>query len=458
MLFGLHDLEEILRAPQGTAATAELVFAYMRHAPQHANTCLQCLTQLPVLGRHADEVMEACRAPLSAAKLRCLKLYLPDIDVPKVLLDDMVYAMRFSPDLAELVIELLPHVDAEDDMCAIEGLTMCLHDSRAAVRLAAVQVLRQLCTQEYYATHYLLPNCGAIVADPQYTAAHSRLLLHLVLSVPIASDTVVHALPIVVARGPSCPDSTLLVHELAHKHPRTVVRQGGLTMMLLAEASVPREIMRLYLQSAALPQGDDEVLAYMYCRLELPSNYQGAMLRAFRDQPAPVRALYAETYVGARGLQDNPSVPRLPDFDVAHTGTVEMVDAAGETCTGLLGPLARASAFIEARARHPGPHSPLSVPLAGETVLRALCYDELPEDTESLVVLAELGNMWCAPALVHHCITRLVQRASFWVVMDLAGQWEQARGLLCYHALERLVTLAKHERAPELADMLWTCR
>ena len=63
--------------------------------------------------------------------------------------------------------------------------------------------------------------------------------------------------------------------------------------------------------------------------------------------------------------------------------------------------------------------------------------------------------MWCAPRLVHHCVSQLMQRASFWVVMDVAGQWEQARSLMRFYALERLVSLARHERAPELADMLW---
>lgn len=453
MLFGAAELADVLHAPHGDVATAELVLAYLRHTPEHADTCLRCLVQLPVLPHRVEQVVAACGAPMTANKLRCLQRYLVHVEPPKQLLDDMVYAMRFSPHLAPLVLELLPLMGAEDDICTIDTLTLCLYDAEQELRLGAMQALRQLCTRQYLAMHYVLPHCGAVMADPLFAAEHARFLLHLAQLVPVASAQLVDALPLVVANGPSCADSVDLVQLLARDHPRAVARQGGLAMLLCAAVRVPCEITECYLQAEDHAE-DDDALAYMHCRCELPSNAQRAMRRAFQCQPAPVRALYAAAYLGARLGSPRPPAPELPDFDVTHAGTVEMVDSAGQTCTGLLAPLARAAEFIAAHARHE--HAlPLQVPLDGRLVLRALCYDELPEDTASLTALAELGNMWCAPRLVYHCIHQLVQRVSFWLLMDLAGQWTQARSLMRYYALKRLTTLARHERAPELAEMLW---
>ena len=135
------------------------------------------------------------------------------------------------------------------------------------------------------------------------------------------------------------------------------------------------------------------------------------------------------------------------------------MDGSGSGSKMLLGPLARAAGFVAARHRQRPEDGVVEVPVhATCSPCCALLYDELPADcTETLAVLAEVGNMWCAPRLTYFAVDALTACMGFFDVFDLAGDWPEVRPLLRYHAIEFLPCLAKDPRVAELADILWTC-
>jgi len=467
-MFAHAELEQLLRqvsapAPvNDTYSNTKLVLAYMRHGGC-LDTCLSCLARMPVLASDASNVLARCSAPITAAKLDCIAAYLYYIDeMPRLLVDDLVFAMRFTPVLAERIIDLLPRIDVDVTHveCIIQGMVRCLVDEHPMrARMAALQSLINLCTHTFHIKEYLIPVLPTIVALLPRGPSAARLLLVMVDTLDDDTDFSA-ALPALVARGSACGDSMRAICAIACHAPQEVVRAGGMALLLLTDLDIvyPDAVRRLY-ETDVPCFCDDEVLAYMGCRLQLPPGADTTMRRTVALGSVPLRVLYARTYHVARSDMHEPPLPQLPDFDVACCGTVEMVPADGSAAVVVpLAPLARTAGFIAAHTRS-APAAPIQVPLIAPymvALMRALLYDEMPVDDDALLALAAVAHMWCAPRLAHSCVSVLLYSGyDFYRTIDLAGTWPEVQELLRYHALERLSSLVVHDRAAELADIAW---
>lgn len=346
-----------------------------------------------------------------------------------------------------------------DDDKVVAGLAGCLHGCPAAVDAALA--LLHLCTSTVTVDTHLVMHMPAIAALAAKHIVAVRLMQHMIDRSAEAEEAVFdHALPVLVQRGHTCRTSVHLMRCMAGKYPRAVVRCGGLLMIMLANSAVPSTIIRLY-KATRQPDTDQEVLAFMHCRMELPERAEDTMRRVLAAEKKPVRAIFAAAFDLARTPAFKPRAPELPDFDTRHDGTLELVPAdAEETVTVLLAPIARAAPFVDACARNDGAHT-LQVPLR-EThlpaLVRALYYDKMSDDRDTLHALAELGHMWCAPRLVHRCIDTLAIFTDFWEIADLAGDWPEVKELLRFFALDAFADLAQSDRAHELNDFIWTCK
>lgn len=456
--FGTANLEQLYRAlratppEQHTVANAELVVAYLRHGG-NTDMCLRCLAELPVLYHRADDVEVACIPPFTVAKLRCMSAYAVGST------EDLVYALRFTPKLAPSIVRLLARIATPDNDMVVEGLAGCLHTRLAAVDAASA--LLHLCTSTLVVDTHLVQHMPAIAALAVQYGVAVRLMQHMVDRSALAEEAVFdHALPVLVQRGQGCRYSVHLMRSMANKYPRAVVRCGGLLMIMLAGGAVPSAILRLY-EATQQPDTDQEVHAFMHCRMQLPEHVEETMCRVLTTKPAAVRALFATAFVLARTPTFKPLAPALPDFDIQHDGTLQLVPSSpGEVITVLLAPVARAVPFIDAYARNDG-GSTLQVPLQAKylpMLVRALYYDDMPDDCEALRILAQLGHMWCAPRLVYRCVDTLALYTDFWQIVDLAADWPEVKELLRFFALDAFVDLAQADRAHELNDFIWTCK
>lgn len=459
-MFGLRELEQLLDPPAArcTLLNSELVVAYLRYGGC-VDTCLSCLLRLPILPHRAALIVAHCDPPLTEAKVACIRLYVPQMDVaPRQSIEDLSYALRFSPEIAELALDALVAVAPRDDACVLGCVLRCLYRPYlASTRVAAVQALDYLC----HDNTWLSPHVMALVELVPYSDAAIDVLRR----VP---SRAVHALPALVARGASCGKAVALVLSIAEHCPQEVVRQGGFTMLLLAGAPMQRSIMQQYDGEVEQPQGRHETLAYMHCRLRLPSNVNEVMADVMARQPSEIRVMFAHAYDLARDTADNqkPPMPTLPELDMSMEGAVRLVAADAEDESGtkvLIAPLARAAGFLAAHHRQ-GAGDVVAVPLQAKLVpclIKALLYDELPcggDDPEVLAALAELANMWCAPRLAYLAVDALTRCIGFYDVYDIAAGWPATHELLRYHAIEFFPCLAKDDRVQELADILWTCK
>lgn len=447
MEFGDTELRQLLHQLPGdqfTVANAELVFAYLRHGGDR-ETCMLCLTRLPVLRDRADDVLALCRPPLTSTKLACLRRY------ATANVEDLVYALRFTPSLAPAILRMLVHAAPPDDDQVVRAAAACLHHDAITATVAA-EVLPTLATAGHIIDHLLVPYVPALATLVPTNPAAVHLLVHMIDRSVDAEEAVFdHALHAVVARGHSCAVSVRLVRAMSTPYPRAVVRCGGLTMLMRARGPAPSAITALYRRAAAPDENDNEVLAFMHCRMEMPPRTMEVMARHWTSWSPALKGIYAAAFDMALGPVARPPPPALPDFNVHHTGTVNLVPAdGGEAITVLLAPLARASAFVDAHVRN-DPGVALEVPLTErhlEGLVRALLYDEVPHDAETRAALAELGHMWCAPHLVHRCVAEM----DIWTLIDMgAADWPEAQPLMRCHALENLVDMAAHARANELA-------
>jgi hypothetical protein len=360
-----------------TIKNTELVFAYIRHGGC-TDTCLACLARMPRMGQYRDELFDACQAPITATKIRCIRLYsYLTGNVPAAVVRDLVYAMQFVPDLCELLIELMTEIDVVDQCPVIEALVECMESSPLPVRLAAAGALGTVCDTRCLVRAYLAP-CVATIADlvPHGSEA-SALVCHIIRRVGDEANLSV-ALPALVLRGWHSESAVRAIGAIAVDNPCEVVRSGGLTTLLIKVGMAPDAIVSLYREDRACTC-DHEVLAYMHCRVDLPPGADDTMRRIFNTSPMDVIHLYAKTYDLARPHIDAPPWPILPAFDMDHVGTVQLVSADGEAHMALLAPIARAAGFVAAHARNE-PGTPIKVPLtSAKTVelLNALMYDSV---------------------------------------------------------------------------------
>ena len=461
--FGDEQLQQLLAALQeapprrATRASTELVAAYLRHGGD-PDACLRCLARLPIVPCFADDVEAACAPPLTEAKLSCIERYA--LSGPSIT-SDLVYAMRFTPALVPRILDVLVRVAVPNDDTVVAALCHLLHDRSTNDR--AAQALLSLCRGTPAIELHVIEHVPSIAALARQHVSGVRLLQHIADRSLDAEDAIFdHALPALVARGPGCVAGVALLRTMAVRFPRALVRSGGLRVLLLAGGPVPSSVTHMYHSSGGAVT-DDKVLAFMRCRLELPEFVEDTMRRVLASEDVPVRQLFANAFELARAPVFRPAAPALPDFDLQHVGTVDLVPAdVAQATTVLLAPLARAAPFVEAHARNDA-GVPVPVPLPAQQVtalVRALCYDDLPADDtgDTLYALAEVGHFWCATRLVHHCIDALARQGDFWRVADLARDWPEARELLRFAALDCFPELAVHERAHELNDFIWTCK
>lgn len=454
-MFGPRQLRQLLNPSlaQRTAENAELVLAYLQYGGC-TDTCLTCLTQLPVLENKLDQVIAACAAPFTPAKIACVCRYLAIPNAPKLVVEQMAFALRFQPELAEMLLQAIAKIAPPNDVGIMAQVLRCLYRPYdGATRMAAAQATYALCTD----ATWLAPHALALAELVPYGETAVRILR-------LMPEHAACALPQLVERGPMCAASVALVHAIAELEPLAVVQQGGLTMLMLAGYSnVPCAIIELYTYEDITPTGANEALAYMCCRMELPETGVHDVMRFVMDHEQPgVRAIFADAYDMARTQQSIPTTPSLPDFDTELVGTITLVPADSNTVktTLLLAPVARAAAYIAAHVRQ-HPNQDIAVPIRSkymEPFLRALLYDDIPhDDALALAVLAEIANMWCAPRLLHLCIEVLTTLIPFWDLFNLAGNWPQAQEQMRYLAMEYLPDIAQDTRITELSDILWTC-
>lgn len=457
--FGISQLKQLHRdlgaspAERRTVANAELVFAYLRHGG-HQEICLSCIADLPVLRSRAGDVQAVCTPPITCAKLRCMEMY----HVGNA--EDLVYALRFTPELAPRIIRLLALIATADDGTVLQALVSCLSPCCTAA-VDATRALLHLCTRSSSIDAWLVEHVPTIAHLAACHAVAVHLMQHMVDRSAAAEEAIFHhALPDIVRRGPKCRESVHLMRCMSAKYPRAVVRCGGLAMIILSGSAVPSTILRLY-QATRQPECDQEVLGFMHCRMELPDRAERTMRTVLAKEAAPVRVLFANAFDMARAPVFRPRAPPLPDFDTQHAGTLLLTPADSPDATAvLLAPIARAAPFVDACARNGG-GGRIEVPLHARhlpALVRALCYDDIPDDVDTLYALASLGHMWCAPRLVHYCIEKLALFEPFWHLADLAQEWVEAKALLRFLALEAFPDLAAEDRAPELNDFIWTCK
>ena len=451
-MFDHRQLEQLLDPPMArrTTANAELVVAYMRHGGCQ-ETCLRVLMGLPRLQHRAKYILSCCGPPFTDAKLTCIREYARLDGAPRAMYEDLAYALRFSPDMAETILDMLARMAPADSADILPSVLRCLYAPyKPEVRMAAAQALVVLCT------------------DPQWLGPHVMALVWLVPHGPSAvrvlsrmPDRAAPAIVHLVARAPACNASVTLLRAIADHHPRQLVEQGGVTALLRAGLPAPQAVLALFSGDPAAPTNVHAALAYMHCTMTLPPDVDRFMCAAMKHSCPDTRALFAVTYDMARDTADNvkPGPPCLPDYDVAQTGTVRLVPADNaEPTVALLAPLARAASFIAAHSRQ-ADGKPVEVPVNADalpSVLKALLYDDIPcTDTLLLVSMAELANMWCAPRLLYLTVDALITCMGFYQLHAIAGEWPAVHQLLRYHAIEFLPCLARHENVCDLQTLLW---
>ena len=454
-MFGHRQLLQLIDAPlnRQTVPNAELVVAYMRYGGCR-ETCLEALLTLPRVPHRAQYVLSCCRPPYKATTLACMREYLRLIDsknIPRTMYEDLAFSLRFTPELAETILDMLARFAPLNDDMVLPCVMRCLYQPyRPEVRMAAAQALMLLCTDNLW----LGPHVMALVALVPHGPSPVRVL-------SLMPDRAAPAIPELVKRGPGCNVSVALLRLIAEHHPRQIVVQGGFTVLMRAGMCASAKVLALFQGDPPPPQSIHEALAYMHCTMTLPPGVESIMCCAMNCTCTSTRAMFAVTYDMARDTANNvkPAPPCLPDFDPKHTGLIELVPAdSSDTTTVLLAPLARAASYIAAHDRQVVGHT---IEVAAEAkllpkLLRALLYDELPtEDTLSLVAIAELANMWCAPRLQFLAVDALIPCMGFYELFAIVGQWPDVQDLLRYHAIEFLPCLAKHEKVHDLRALLW---